>query len=355
MTKTLRQGRVAFLLNANARSVTRSLQKVVSDVIPKEDLYVSTSLSEAERLLNVILSKGYAYLFCGGGDGTVIFAINLLNSYAKLMPHAPIPRIGVLRLGTGNALARFLDAHSPKEDINRILSGKRITPVDVSMIETSNGQLTPFAGIGYDGELMNDFESVKEIFFESPFRKFFSSVLGFTIAGVFKTLPRQVARELPTVRVNSSYPAYRIVNVNGVDQEIYIDQGNNLYDGAAPLICVGTIPSVGYGITMFPFASKRPGYMHLRISAVPLSVCLSNIYPSIWQGRFRHKKLFDFLVKDVTIESDESLPFQLGGDAMGYKKRLYFKTSRVPVAMAKLYGREKRIDMPSQPLMMPLI
>lgn len=343
------------MLNANAKSVTRHVQKMLGELIPHGDLYLSTSLAEAESLLNVILSKGYAYLFCGGGDGTAIFAINVINTYAKQMPHAPIPRIGVLRLGTGNALARFLDAHSPKEDIERILTGKRIKPVEVSMIETSSGQLTPFAGIGYDGELMNDFESVKEIFFESPFRKFFSSVLGFTIAGVLKTLPRQVARELPIVRLNSSFPAYRIVNINGVDQEIYIDQGHHLYDGVAPLICVGTIPSIGYGITMFPFANKRPGYMHLRISAVPISVCLSNLYPSIWHGRFRHKKLYDFLVKDVTIESDESLPYQLGGDAMGYKKRLYFKTSKKPVAMAKLYGKEKRIDLPSQPLMMPLI
>ncbi len=355
MTKAHGQGRAAFLLNANAKSVTRDLQKSLGELIPKEDLYLSKSLANAESLLRIILSKGYAYLFCGGGDGTAIFAINLINEYSKLMPHAQTPRIGVLRLGTGNALARFLESHSPKEDIQRILSGKRIRPVEVSMIETTNGQLTPFAGIGYDGELISDFESVKEVFFESPFRKFFSSVLGFTVAGVFKTLPRQIARELPNVRVNSSFPAYRIVNVDGVDQEIFIEQGQKLYDGPAPLICVGTIPSVGYGITMFPFAKRRPGYMHLRISAVPISVCLSHLYPAIWNGSFRHKKLYDFLVKDVTIESEESLPYQLGGDAMGYKKRLYFKISRSPVPMAKLHGKEKQIDIPGQPLMMPLI
>lgn len=354
MTKNLRPGRVAFLLNANAKSVTRSVQKVLAEVIPADDLYLSKSLCDAESLLRVILSKDYAYLFCGGGDGTVICAINLVNNFAKQMPHAPIPRIGVLRLGTGNALARFLEAHNPKDDIKRILSGKRIKPVEVSMIETSSGQLTPFAGIGYDGELMNDFESVKDIFFDSPFRKFFSSVFGFTVAGVLKTLPRQVARDLPVVRVNSSHPVYRISNVNGVDQEIYLDDGKLLFEGVAPLICVGTIPSLGYGITMFPFANKRPGYMHLRISAVPIPTALSNLYPSIWHGKFRHKKLYDFLVKDVTIESEESLPFQIGGDAMGYKKSLYFKVSKSPTAMARLYGQEK-IDIPSQPLMMPLI
>lgn len=349
-----RPRRAAFLLNANARSVTKTLLKKLSSLIPKDDLYISHNIADAESNVNDIISKGYAYMFCGGGDGTAVTAINLLNKYAKLNPHAHLPKIGVLSLGTGNALARFLRASAFDKDIKSILQGKPLRPVLLSMIEAGDHQ-TPFAGIGYDGELMNDFESVKEVFFESPFRKIFSSVWGFAIAGIFKTLPRQVARELPTVRVNSSYPAYRIMEVNGVDEEIYIDQGQLLYDGKAPMICVGTIPWVGYGITLFPFANRRPGYMHLRISAVPLSICLSNLYPSIWHGHFRHKKLFDFLVKDVTIESEESLPYQLGGDAMGYKKQLYFTISKNPVAMASLHSRDKRINLPSKPLMTPLI
>jgi diacylglycerol kinase family enzyme len=347
--------RAAFLLNANAKSVTKRLLRKLSALIPNEDLFLSHSLKEAETNISSIVRDGYAYLFCGGGDGTVVSAINFIRSYEELYPHTHLPKIGVLRLGTGNALARHLRAGSPAEDIKAVLSGKPLRPVAVSMIETLTGQQTPFAGIGYDGELMNDFESVKEVFFESPFRKFFSSIVGFTIAGFFKTLPRQVARELPTIKVNSSYPAYRIKEVSGVDEEMYIEQGQILYHGIAPLICVGTIPSVGYGITLFPFANRRPGYMHLRISAVPISVCLGNFYPSIWHGHFRHKKLFDFLVKDVTIESEESLPYQLGGDSMGYKKQLYFRISKSPVTMASLYVPDKKISLPSQPLLTPLI
>lgn len=350
-----RQGRVAFLLNANAKSVTKNMLRGLSSLIPKDDLYASRSLSEAERNIATILDRDYAYIFCGGGDGTVVSAINLLNDYQKATPLAPIPKIGVLGLGTGNALARFLGAKKPKADVKRILSGKSIKPVDVSMIETNAGQLTPFAGVGFDGELLNDFESMKDIFFESPFRKFFASVLGFSIAGFFKTLPRQVARIMPIIRVNSSYPCYRIMEINGVDEEIFIDDGRLLFDGTAPLVCVGTIPSVGYGITMFPFANKRPGYMHLRVSAVPIATCIAHIYPGIWHGHFRHKKLFDYLVKDVTIESEESLPYQLGGDSMGYKKQLYFRVSSKPVAMARLYGGSSNLILPSQPAMMPLI
>lgn len=344
--------RAAFLFNINARSVTEELLKKLSPLIPKEDLYLSLNLLDAERNIAAIMEKGYAYIFCGGGDGTVVSAINLLNAYTKNHPHAWVP-IGVLGLGTGNALARFLHANKPEDDIQAIFQGKPIKQVMVSMIESDSGQLAPFAGIGYDGELMTDFESVKDVFFDSPFRKFFSSALGFSIAGIFKTLPRQIGRELPVIKIRSSQPCYRIESINGVDKETRIDEGRVLFHDVAPLICVGTIPWVGYGLTLFPFATKRPGYMHLRISAVPLWVSLANLYPSIWHGKFRHKKLFDYLVKDVFIESSQSLPYQLGGDAMGYKKNLYFKVSNEPVSMAMI-TLDKKVKMPSEPVLMPL-
>lgn len=347
--------RVAFFLNANAKSVTKTLLKDLKKLIPQEDLYFSADFPVAREKIAQILNKGYAYIFCGGGDGTVISAINLMHEYEKSHPKAKLPKIGVLGLGTGNALARFLQAHDPIEDIKAIVSGKPLRPIALSMIETYGGQMTPFAGVGYDGELINDFESVKEVFFDSPFRKVFSSVTGFTLAGLVKTLPRQIGRTLPTVRINSSHPAYRIINVNGVDEEVYIEQGELLYDDKAAIICVGTIPYVGYGITMFPFANKRPGYMHLRVSAVPISICLANLYPAIWHGHFRHKKLFDFLVKDVNIESEESLPYHIGGDAMGYRKQLYLKVADNPVLMASLYARDKKISLSSEPLLTPLI
>jgi diacylglycerol kinase family enzyme len=352
--KKLSQGRVAFLLNQNAKSVTKHQIQRLASLIPTDDLYYSKNLSEAEAHINTIMSKGYSYIFSGGGDGTVVSTINLLSQYALNNKYDFIPRHGVLRLGTGNALARMLGAQKPEDDIKAILEGKNLDPVVVSMVETAEGQLTPFAGIGYDGELMNDFETVKKIYFGGRFRKFFSSFLGFTVAGIFKTLPRQAGKHAPIVTIKSSQPSYRIINIKNKDEEIYIEEGSKLYHGIAPLICVGTIASLGYGITMFPFAYKRPGFMHLRIAAVPIPVALANLYPSIWQGTFRHPQLFDFLVKDVTIESNEGLPYQCAGDAMGYKKKLFFKICTQPVAMAALHASSKRISTPPQPLLTPL-
>ncbi len=354
MKEHRRHGRVAFLLNANAKSVTPQKRAHLAKLIPARDLYFSRSLQEAEEMIAEILSLDYSYIFSGGGDGTAVSTINLLSKIAKKMPDHCIPKIGLLRLGTGNALARMLGARTPEEDVKAILSGRNLRPLMVNMVETVDGMLAPFAGIGYDGELMNDFQAVKKVFALSPFKNFFSNILGFSIAGVFKTLPRQLGRKLPIVHVKSSMPAYRIVNNKGKDEEIYLKEGLELYHGRSPLICVGTIPLLGYGIKMFPFANKRPGYMHLRISAVPLSVCLANLYPAIWNGNFRHPKLYDFLVKDVSIESTEDLPYQFAGDAMGYKKQLHFSISNKPVGMASLYKVPKKLGIPGEPLLMPL-
>lgn len=347
---TFKPKRAAFFLNANAKSVTKTFLRKVTTFIAKEDLYLSTNFQEASVNMSAILHKGYAHVFCGGGDGTVIGAINLIYQHHKMHPHEALPNIGVLALGTGNAIARFLHAQKPLKDIKNIASGKSIKPIALSMIE-AQGQLTPFAGIGYDGELINDFESVKEIFFDSPLRKLFASVPGFVLAGLMKTLPRQLGKDPPYLRINSSYPAYRILTHNGVVEEVFIEEGDLLYNDVASVVCVGTIPSIGYGITMFPFAHKRPGYMHLRISAVPLLTCLANIYPSIWHGHFRHHKLYDFLVKDVSIEAEESLPYHLGGDAMGYRKQLYFSIKKEPIMMASLNTYHTPIDMMKDPLL----
>jgi diacylglycerol kinase family enzyme len=347
-------GRTAFLLNSNAKSVTPSLKRKLAKLIPPSDLYFSSSLAEAEELINAIIDAKYPYLFCGGGDGTIVKTINTVWARGFCEPGRAMPKVGVLRLGTGNALARLLKAGDVKDDIEHILSGKKFTPVSLNMVQADDGQLTPFAGIGYDGEIMNDFETIKDFFVGSPLKKYFTSFLGFTIAGLFKTLPRQLNKPRAQVILRSSYPAYRIMEIDGQDEEVYLNEPCVFYNGEAPLICVGTIPSVGYDFKMFPFANRRPGYMHLRICAVPLPVCLTHFYPSIWQGTFRHPKLFDYLVKDVEIEANTSLPYQLAGDAMGYKKSLVFKVSDRPVEMVALDCARPNLVNPGQPLMMPL-
>jgi diacylglycerol kinase family enzyme len=79
--------------------------------------------------------------------------------------------------------------------------------------------------------------------------------------------------------------------------------------------------------------------MQLRVCAVPIPVILASLWPSVWKGAFRHEKLHDFLLQDVVIESDQPLPYQVGGDARGERTRLTFKVSERPLEMVELGPR----------------
>jgi diacylglycerol kinase family enzyme len=141
------------------------------------------------------------------------------------------------------------------------------------------------------------------------------------------------------VKITSGSDAISMVATDKGDVEQVIPAGTVLFEGKAPIISVGAIRYFGFGFTMFPFAGQKPGYLQLRVGASPIPTILANIYPRIWRGTFRHPGLKDFLVKDVVIESDRALPFQVGGDARGEKRRMSYRASEQPVAMVELGQR----------------
>jgi hypothetical protein len=112
---------------------------------------------------------------------------------------------------------------------------------------------------------------------------------------------------------------------NGTDFECPLLPGSVLYEGPATLVSVGSIPCFGYGFQMFPFLKNRMDpKLQLRVCTAGVWPILSNLYPSLWKGTYRGDNVFDFLVDQVTIESEESLPCQVAGDARGYRKEMSF-------------------------------
>src|SRR5689334_20473631 len=101
--------RVAVLLNANARHVGPRTLRALSHVVAREDLFVSRSELEGRGIARKVVERRYDIVFCGGGDGTFMaFANEILREAQRA--HAPAPRFGVLRLGTGNGLAAVVRA-----------------------------------------------------------------------------------------------------------------------------------------------------------------------------------------------------------------------------------------------------
>jgi len=318
--------KVAVLLNANARKVDARVVKALSHIVPEEDLFLSRSELDARRITQTVLERGYPLVFTGGGDGTFM---GFVNEFLRQMePRGRfagqlMPRFGVLKLGTGNGLANFVNASNPSgdgilHDVVRALAGDvaGVRRMDMVMVD---GQRTPFAGLGVDGKLLNDYIWVKENLGKGLFKRVMTGSGGYFSAVAFKTVPHYLANStwVECEVINGASEAYRLGS-DGRPVGEPVAPGEAMFRGKLMLAGAATMPFYGYGFRMFPFASQRRGMMHVRLGAVPTTSVLANL-PKLWNGRWFPEGIHDFHAKDVTIRFARPMPLQIGGDAAGYR------------------------------------
>ena len=316
--------KTAFVLNHNARAVTPKVEAQFRRSLPAGDLFVSMSLEDAQNAYQTIMERGYGRIMVGGGDGTLMDAIGSIeklcdeNGYDR-------PSVGVVKLGTGNALAAMMGSKNALKDAIRASKGE-VKNTSLQLIRTDDGKLTPFAGVGWDGDVINDYNALKKHSTNALSRNILETRFGYFGAVAFRTIPQFMRRETPVVRITSKHTAYRIMlnKETGEDVEIAYPAGTVLYEGKAPFAAVGSVPFFGYELKMFPFAERKKGHMQLRVGDMNFVKVIANLFPKIWKGTFRDDSLFDFLVKDVTIEGSTAMNYQVGGDAAGTRERVSF-------------------------------
>src|SRR5262249_3707685 len=329
--QTALEPKVAVLLNANARQVSNRTLRALTHVVSPEDLFVSRSEIDARRIAQTVVERRYDTVFCGGGDGTfVAFATEIIRQHKKTpAPWARLPRFGVLKLGTGNGLASFVQAspqrgHRFLEDVLRVRSGEaRPRPLDLLLVD---GKRTPFAGLGADARLLNDYAWVKSNLGLGPAKHLIHGGLGYFSAVALKTLPYFLTHPTSVeceVTNGSRSPAYRL-GPSGSPIGEPIAPGATLVAGKVMMAAAGTIPFYGFDFKIFPFAAKRPGMMHLRLAAAPPAALLAN-RPKLWKGRWFPEGIQDFHAREVRIRFEEPMPFQIGGDAEGLRDEVLFE------------------------------
>src|SRR2546430_4049295 len=287
--------RVAVLLNANARSVSDALKRELENFVPPEDLYYSRCFDDARSIARQVLDKGYRTVLTGGGDGTFVGYVNCLFEQArqpsastargalKLMPvpahEILMPRFGVLRLGTGNAVAEFAGASGRRlgvvEDILRARSGEvsMARPLHLLLHE---GKRAPFAGLGIDAKVLNDYVSIRDH-------------IGPGGLGYFCSV---VAKTLPSYMLERGVPEVEVMNLGGPAQQIGPDgkpigrdfgAGEVIYRGPCKIAAAGTVPYYGFGLRVLPYALRAPGRFQLRLTAIGVPEILSNLR-TLWRG-----------------------------------------------------------------------
>ena len=313
---------VAVLLNANARQVTARVRNTLSGLVPEEHLFLSRDPGEASAIADTVVRRRYGTVFTGGGDGTFVSWVNHILDHAERR-EAPAPRFGLLALGTGNAVAEMVgarpDAHM--EDLQRFLRGEvpYFRRVDLVMCE---GRRTPFAGVGIDAAVLNDYNWLRRRLQGSALGRVTAGVSGYGVAVAIRSAPRQfLTRPAYCEIVNSGRPAWRL-DSRGRRVGRPIETGELLHAGPCMMAAGSTVPYYGFGLRAFPFALSRPGMMHLRVaSRIGVGTLLANVR-RIWSGEFEHPGLLDFQVERVSIQCERPMPIQVGGDAEGYRQTL---------------------------------
>src|SRR6266446_4811332 len=344
------QQRVAVLLNANAGAVTDRLRRDLENFVPPEDIFYSRTLEDARGIARTVLQRGYATVLTGGGDGTFVAYVNCLfeeaavsqvvvrgGSAVHLARHRfRIPRVGVLKLGTGNAVAEFCGSSAKRvgvvEDILRARSGEVSQAREVHLLDCE-GKLAPFAGLGIDAAVLNDYVRVK--------RGLAGGKLQFAGVGGLGYFWAIVGRTIPGYLLQCGVPQVEVVNLGAPARQIGPDgrplgrdiaRGEVIYRGPCRIAAAGSVPCYGFGFRMFPFALKAPGRFQLRLSAMSLPKMLAQ-FPRIWRGHTPHAGLLDFHCDKIQITFDRNMPLQVGGDAEGYRKQLVVGMADEPLEL----------------------
>jgi len=325
--------KVAVLLNANAKRVDEKVRRALSHVVPEGDLFFTRTFEQAREVAQTVVERRYPTVFTGGGDGTFVGFLNeIYNALERRRGGSPFagaraPRFGLLKLGTGNALAGLCGA-SPSsgerllDDVLRARASEVPGILKLELLRTE-GKRTPFAGIGIDAGIVNHFMELRRATARAPLGRLLNGGAGYALAIASRSIPAFVSQPSPRIEVRSRGLAHRL-GPDGKPIGGPLGPGSLLYQGPALIAAASTVPYYGYGLKIFPFAGSRRGMFQLRIANVPIAKIVPNIYPALWNGTWFPEGMFDFLAEDVEIKLDRKAPFQIGGDAEGYRDYVRF-------------------------------
>jgi len=331
--------RVAVVVNGNAKQVTAELVETLDQIVQSGDLFVSRSLEEGQDIARTIVERGYPTVLTGGGDGTFVQMVSWVVRCAEELGR-PFPRFGLLKLGTGNALAWVLGAQNPRgrgvvADLARLRreGGSR----QLRLLEIED-QLTPFAGLGGDAIALSHYHAMREVFYKSRWlRHVATGPVVYSVSLLGRTVPQYLLK--PTLRVrivNEGGPAIRI----GQDDRPVgkpIEKGEVIYDGPIRLLAFSTIPYWGLGARIFPYAEEREDRFNLRVVNFGSLTAVANVR-DIWRGTYRSDQLHDFLVERMVVHCEVPTPVQIGGDVIGMRDSVRVALSEREIHVVDYYA-----------------
>lgn len=304
------------LVNANAKRGGRRVAVQIARALPGANVRLTRNADEVDAWLRG-LSNPRAVL-PAGGDGTVVA---LVNACARVFQGRPFPRIGILPLGTGNAWAHATGAPKLHRALELVARAPADAPLPLrrfGMIEC-DGVLTPFAGAGWEAEVLNDFKT-QLAQSKGPSKLLTKTVYGYLTATVFRTAPKALINGRPQVLIeNLGDEVYTITADRKLIKLHGVGRGAVLYDGMASVAGCSISPELGYRFRAYPFAERFLGMMNVRVYDEQTVSAVLRI-PRIWRGEHPLRGMHDWFATKVRMTFSRPVPLQIGGDAVGFRQ-----------------------------------
>jgi diacylglycerol kinase family enzyme len=323
--------KTAVLLNQNARKVTPKLINQLQEAAPDADFYVTKTLEEGNQALKQIAKGRYKMLFTGGGDGTICHAITQLNEKCQ---NKKMPTLGILPLGTGNAIASFLESPPAKDCIPASIYAQKES-LSFAHLEHENGNTqAAFGGFGWDAFILDRYYRWRNFCKQHTLLKPLSEGLGaYLLSGLGWAVPAMAVRP-PRWYIKVYSGDNEAWQLDELGQKVkYIAPQSLMYEGYAQFCSFGTCPYFGYRLKALPFAALQNDSMHIRIADVSPIIPALHL-KSLWQGTFNHDRVHDFLAKDFRVELSDQAAIQMGGDIVGHLDHLDVSMSK-PTSMLR--------------------
>ena len=320
---------IAVLVNLRARRGTEGVGGLVERFLPRARVALTRSLEEARAWISDTLRPNPpSLLLAGGGDGTITGLLNELRRAG-----VALPAIGVLPLGTGNAWARVTGAPRAAVALKQIAAvGERLPPLRPFSLVRVEGKVAPFAGTGWDAEMIQDFKS--QLSSAGPLASTQAGLRGYLGAMFTRTVPRHLFGEgNPQVSVyNMGDTALTVDSRGSVQPVTHGDKGALLYRGPAGVAGAATTPEWGFGFKAFPFAQAVPHRLSVRVYGATVMEATRNMF-KLWRGEHPMPRMHDWFVQRVRMEFDREVPFQMGGDVLGMRRTLDFDLAEESVQL----------------------
>jgi diacylglycerol kinase family enzyme len=309
-----------IVVNANAKRGGRRIAVQIARALPAATVRLTKSLAELEGWLRTIQEP--RCILSAGGDGS---AVALLNALDRVVPKdGEFPPVGALPLGTGNAWAHALGARKLDTCVKALARHDGPVPTKRYGLFTCDGVLTFFGGCGWDAQILDDYRLQLEA---SPSSRVAKSVWGYLTAMLSRTVPKSVLYGRPHVIIeNLGDEVFTVDEYGRVYPMEDVRRGTILYEGMASVAGAATCPEFGYGFKAYPFAERMLGYMNVRIYDAKTHKAVASI-PKLWKGEHPLDGMNDWFAKEVRMTFSRPMPLQIGGEAIGSRQTVEYKSS----------------------------